>query len=89
MHNPNKKTIAITINTFWNIFNFRIGLLKALKIKSYNIIAIAPYDFHTQKLIGYRFKYHNVKINDKVTNPTERLKLIMEFYKDKIRKILS
>ena len=81
MHNPNKKTIAIVINTSWNIYNFRVGLLKALKDEGYNIVAIAPYDFHTQKLIEYGFEYHDIKINNKGTNPIEELKLIREFYK--------
>ncbi len=81
MHDQNKKTIAIVINTSWNIFNFRIGLLKALKSDGYNIVVIAPYDFHTQKLIEYGFEYHDIKINNKGTNPIEEIKLIKEFYK--------
>jgi len=81
MHNPNKKTIAIVINTSWNIYNFRVGLLKALQNEGYNVVAIAPYDFHTQKLIEYGFAYHDIKINNKGTNPIEELKLIREFYK--------
>ncbi|HIP13157.1 MAG TPA: glycosyltransferase family 1 protein, partial [Arcobacter sp.] len=39
-----KKTIAIAINTSWNIFNFRVGLLKALQEEGYKIVAIAPQD---------------------------------------------
>lgn len=81
MHNPNKKTIAIVINTSWNIFNFRVNLLKALQSEGYNIVAIAPYDFHTEKLIEYGFEYHDIKINNKGTNPIEEIKLIKEFYK--------
>ena len=81
MHNLNKKTIAIVINTSWNIFNFRVNLLKALQSEGYNIVAIAPYDFHTQKLIEYGFEYHDIKINNKGKNPIEELKLIREFHK--------
>lgn len=81
MHDPNKKTIAIVINTSWNIYNFRVGLIKALKMEGYNVVAIAPYDFHTQKLIENGIEYREIKINNKGTNPIEELKLIREFYK--------
>lgn len=81
MHDPNKKTIAIVINTSWNIFNFRMGLLKALKDEGYNIVAIAPYDFHTEKLIDYGFEYHDINMNNKGTNPIEEFRLLREFYK--------
>ncbi|MDM5262626.1 glycosyltransferase family 4 protein [Sulfurovum sp. XTW-4] len=80
MHDPNKKTIAIVINTSWNIFNFRMGLLKALKEEGYNIVAIAPYDFHTEKLIEYGFEYHDINMNNKGTNPIEEFRLFREFY---------
>ena len=81
MHNSDKKTIAIVINTSWNVYNFRVGLLKALKNEGYNIVVIAPYDVYTQKLIEYGFEYCDIKINNKGTNPIEELKLIREFYK--------
>lgn len=81
MHNPNQKTIAIAINTSWNIYNFRVGLIEALKREGYNVVAIAPYDFHTQKLLEYGFEYRDIKINNKGTNPIEEIKLIREFHK--------
>ena len=81
MYDPNKKTIAIVINTSWNIFNFRMGLLNALRDEGYNIVVIAPYDFHTEKLIEYGFEYHDINMNNKGTNPIEELRLLREFYK--------
>ena len=43
-------TIAIVINTSWNIYNFRVGLLKALQKEGYRIVAIAPHDTFSHKL---------------------------------------
>ncbi|PTB88131.1 glycosyltransferase family 1 protein [cyanobacterium G8-9] len=75
------KTIAIVINTSWNIYNFRRGLLKALQEDGYNIIAIAPRDNYSEKLESLGFEYHNIKMNNKGTNPLEDAKLIWDFYK--------
>ncbi len=75
------KTIAIVINTSWNIFNFRLGLLKALQDEGYRIVAIAPKDEYSEKLEALGFEYHNININNKGTNPLEDAKLVYAFYK--------
>ena len=75
------KTIAIVINTSWNIFNFRLGLLKALQEEGYRIVAIAPRDEYSEKLEELGFEYHNIDINNKGTNPLEDAKLVYAFYR--------
>ena len=73
------KTITIIINTSWNIYNFRVGLLKALEEEGYKIVAIAPKDTFSHKLEELGFEYHEIKMNNKGTDPFEDLKLTMDF----------
>lgn len=68
------------INTSWNIFNFRVGLLKALQLEGYRIVVIAPKDDYSEKLEALGFEYHEIKMNNKGTNPLEDAKLIYDFY---------
>ena len=75
------RTIAIVINTSWNIYNFRLGLLKGLQEHGYKIIAIAPKDDYSEKLVALGFEYHEIKMNNKGTNPLEDAKLIWDFYR--------
>ncbi|MDQ7085050.1 MAG: glycosyltransferase [Sulfurovum sp.] len=75
------KTLAIVLNTSWNIYNFRIGLLKALQDEGYKIIAIAPRDEYSHKLEALGFSYHDIKMNNKGTNPLEELRLLWRFYR--------
>lgn len=42
--------VAIVLNTSWNIYNFRLGLVKKLISEGNSIYAIAPYDKYSQKL---------------------------------------
>lgn len=77
----NKKTIAIVINTSWNIYNFRTGLLKALQSEGYRIVTIAPRDSFSHKLEEMGFEYYEIKMNNKGTNPFEDLMLTVDFYK--------
>jgi len=73
--------IAVLINTSWNIYNFRLELLRALKAKGHNIICIAPYDSYSNKLKEEGFEYYDIKINNKGTNPFEDVKLIYDYYR--------
>ena len=75
------KTIAIVINTSWNIYNFRIGLLKALQKEGCRVVAIAPTDAYSKKLEELGIKHYNIEINNKGTNPVEDAKLIFAFRK--------
>jgi glycosyltransferase involved in cell wall biosynthesis len=75
------KTIAIVINTSWNIYNFRLGLLEALRDEGYRVVLIAPRDDYSQKLMGLGFEYHEIKINNKGTNPFQDLLLVWGYYR--------
>lgn len=73
------KRVAIVLNTSWNIFNFRLNLARYLKNNGYEVVLIAPYDKYSQKL-QEEFEYHQIKINNKGTNPFEDLKTLIDFY---------
>jgi len=75
------KRIAIVINTSWNIYNFRVGLLQALQKEGYHIIAIAPRDAYVPKLEALGFEYHEISMNNKGTNPIEDAKLLWHLYR--------
>lgn len=74
------KTIVISTNTSWNIFNFRVGLLKALQHLGYKIVCIAPYDEYSKKLEELNFEHYHINMNNKGTNPFEDLKLTFDYY---------
>jgi len=75
------KTVAIVINTTWNIYNFRLGLLKALQKKGYRVIAIAPNDSYSKKLENEGIEHYDIEINNQGTNPIEDIRLVYKFYK--------
>ena len=73
--------IAIVINTSWNIFNFRLSLIEALSKEGHEVIAIAPFDDYSQKLIIAGCTYIPIQIENKGTNPLHDLLLVKRFYK--------
>jgi glycosyltransferase involved in cell wall biosynthesis len=71
--------IAITINTAWNLINFREGLILKLIAEGHEVIAIAPIDKHVNrvKLLGCQF--FPIKINNHGMNPLEDVILFVRF----------
>lgn len=51
-------TVAIVANTTWNIYNFRLPLIKALKQSGYRVLVIAPVDEYIHYLNDSYFTRH-------------------------------
>ncbi len=76
--------IAIVINTSWNIYNFRKGLVQALLKRGDEVIAIAPKDEYSEKLIGWGCQYEPLEMEGTGMNPVKDLFLLSA-----LRKILK
>ncbi len=68
--------IGISINSAWNIYNFRKGLVKGLQAEGHQVIAIAPHDDYVEKLKEMGCEYFPLKMENKGTNPLSDLMLI-------------
>jgi len=60
---------------------FRLGLLKELKARGFNIIISAPHDNYSDKLIKLGYNFLNLQINRKGLNPIEDLILFIKILK--------
>ncbi len=75
------KKVVISINTSWNIYNFRLGLLNSLRDNGYDVVIVAPHDRYSEKLSSLGFEYHSLKFDNDGVNPFSELVLIYEYYK--------
>jgi glycosyltransferase involved in cell wall biosynthesis len=76
------RNIAIVANTSFNIVNFRLPLMQFLQKQNYNVIAIAPKDEFTSKILEAGFKFIEIKkLSRKGTNPIQDLQLMFELKK--------
>jgi len=72
--------VIISINTTWNIFNFRVGLIKALQSQGYQVFAISPTDKYVERLEEIGVQHISVKLDQKGINPFKDLNLIRQYY---------
>jgi len=73
--------IAIVLNTSWNIYNFRLGLVRALIENGHEVHAVAPHDEYSDKLVDVGCVYHPVKMDSRGVNPIKDFALTIELYK--------
>ncbi|MBR9921983.1 MAG: glycosyltransferase family 4 protein [Bacteroidetes bacterium] len=78
-----KPKIAIVANSTWNIFNFRLSLIKTLKAAGFRVIVIAPVDEYIEYLSDSYFTKHiplrNMRAQSR--NPFKDLLLLNELYR--------
>jgi len=72
--------IVISINTAWNLINFREGLIRALIAQGHEVLAVAPIDRHVDRVKSLGCRFLPIKINNRGTNPFEDLVLFVRFF---------
>ncbi len=75
------RTIVLSINTSWNIVNFRRNLIVRLQREGYDVVALAPRDAHSETLIAMGVRYFPVDIDSKGLSPVRDLKLAAQYYR--------
>jgi len=70
--------IAIVLNTSWNIYNFRLGLVKALLAEGHTVFAVAPQDEYSARLEETGCEYIPVRMDSRGINPLKDLGLLAE-----------
>lgn len=73
--------IAISINTAWNIYNFRRSLIKALIDRGYEVVAIAPSDEYVERIRGLGCRFIGIQMDNNGTNPGKDLRLLAQYLK--------
>lgn len=73
-----RKKIAIVSNTSWSVYNFRLGLIRRLQERGYEISIIAPQDNFSAKLVAEGFHFHHIYTNNYSTNPLNDLRTLFQ-----------
>lgn len=74
-------TIVISANSCWNIVNFRLGLVQALRDNGYRIVVAAPEDAYRSRLDELGITFTPVPINSSGVSVLEDLRLLARYLK--------
>lgn len=75
-------TIVISANSCWNIVNFRLGLIQALRGNGYRIIVLAPQDGHQSRLAELGVSFVPIPMNSSGASVLEDLRLLARYLKE-------
>ncbi len=74
-------TIGIIINTAWNIYNFRSGIIRQLILDGHDIVAIAPHDDYVKRLEDLGCRFQNLPMSGSGLNPISDLRMTLRLGK--------
>ncbi len=74
------KKIIICVNTAWNLFNFRAGLIRALVAEGYEVVAVAPFDDYAKRLATLGCRFVTLPMDNQGTNPWRDTFLLFRFW---------
>lgn len=72
-------TIAISSNTAWSVYNFRIGLIRALLASGEAVIVLAPEDDYSQRLRDLGCRVIDFAMDNKGSNPVRDVGLLLAY----------
>jgi glycosyltransferase involved in cell wall biosynthesis len=76
-----KKRILFSVNVAWSMYNFRLGLIRALLKSGHDIIIVAQPDARSESLIAEGCRFEPINITAKGTNPLRDLKTFFDFFR--------
>lgn len=78
---PESRTIVLSINTSWNIVNFRSNLIARLQREGYDVVALSPDDGHRAALVTLGVRHFTVEIDSKGLSPVRDLALALQYFR--------
>ena len=71
--------ILISVNTAWNLVNFRAGLIRALVAQGHEVIAAAPFDNYAPRLAELGCRFVPLPMHNGGTDPSRDAMLLWRF----------
>lgn len=71
--------VLISINTAWNLVNFRAGLIRALVAQGYDVITAAPSDEFAPRLNDLGARFVHLPMDNGGTNPMRDAQLLWRY----------
>jgi glycosyltransferase involved in cell wall biosynthesis len=73
--------IAVVSNTAWNLFNFRLNLMRKLRADGHLVIAVAPPDRYVARIEAAGFEFEPVAISVGGVNPVTESRSVFQLWR--------
>lgn len=76
-----RNKIVVSINTSWNVVNFRKGLIEALRSRGYDVVVVAPRDEYSPLIAAMDCRYVELDMDNSGTSPLRDLVLLWRYWR--------
>lgn len=76
-----EKKVVISINTSWNVVNFRKGLIEALRARGYDVVVAAPRDEYSSLITDMGCRHVDIEMDNSGTSPVRDLALLWRYWR--------
>lgn len=73
------RRLVLSINSAWNIVNFRAGLIKGLQKDGWEVVAMAPRDAYVSRVEALGCRFVELQMDGGGTNPLKDLRLYRQY----------
>jgi glycosyltransferase involved in cell wall biosynthesis len=73
--------IVISVNTAWNVVNFRAGLVKALTRHGYDVMVMARDDGYAERLAALGCRFKMLPMDNNGTSPVRDFALLVKYWR--------
>ena len=79
--NPNARDgiVVLSVNSAWNVANFRAGLVRGLQEAGYRVVVLAPEDRHAARVRALGCELIDMPMDAKGVNPLRDLSLLLAY----------
>jgi glycosyltransferase involved in cell wall biosynthesis len=75
------KSLVLSINTAWNVYNFRRGLIAALREAGYEVVVVSPVDGFVEKLLALGCRHRPVPMAGDASSALDDLRLLFAYWR--------
>src|SRR5829696_5404170 len=72
--------VVLSVNTSWNVVNFRAGLIKALVERGHDVVVAAPPDRYSAKLADLGCRFIPLPMDNEGVSPVNDAKLLSRYW---------
>jgi hypothetical protein len=73
------KTVALSANTSWNIVNFRASIMRELRARGFEVVALSPEDSYSERLGALGSRHVPLAMDNKGTSPLRDAALFLRY----------
>ena len=81
MREKRRVKVGVISNTSWYLYNFRMPLMQALRGAGYDVVAMAPADPYSNRIVESGVRHRNIHLRGASINPFSEVRGVLDIFR--------